>query len=88
LVYAFVAHMRFIPSMKDRYWFNLASFWAFSAILMTFFGVNYFLVGLHSYAGVEKAPMPVWIWYTAAVFLILTLASGYRYFKLKEAEDL
>ena len=87
LIYAFVAHMRFIPSMKDKFWFNLASFWAFSSILMTFFGVNYFLVGLHSYAGVEKASMPVWIWYTAAFFLLLTMASGYRYFKLKAETD-
>lgn len=86
-VYAFVAHMRFVPSMKDRFWFNMASFWAFSSILMTFFGVNYFLVGLHSYAGVEKAPMPTWIWYTAVVFLVLTLISGYRYFKLKEERE-
>ncbi|MBN2805678.1 MAG: cytochrome c biogenesis protein CcsA [Prolixibacteraceae bacterium] len=88
LVYAFVAHMRFVPAMKDRFWFNMASFWAFSSILMTFFGVNYFLVGLHSYAGVEKAPMPTWIWYTAAAFLLLTVASAYRYFKLKEEREL
>lgn len=83
-VYAFVAHMRFVPAMKDEYWFNLAAFWAFSSILMTFFGVNYFLTGLHSYAGVGEATFPVWISYTAAFFVLLTGASGIRYFKLKE----
>ncbi|MGF7140545.1 cytochrome c biogenesis protein [Roseimarinus sediminis] len=85
-VYAFVAHMRFIPSMKDEFWFNMASFWAFASILMTFFGVNYFLAGLHSYAGVEKATMPGWISYTAGAFALYTIVSGIRYFKLKEKE--
>jgi len=83
-VYAFVAHMRFVPAMKDEYWFNLAAFWAFASILMTFFGVNYFLTGLHSYAGVGEATFPVWISYTTAFFVILTGISGIRYFKLKE----
>ncbi|MDA3928988.1 MAG: cytochrome c biogenesis protein CcsA [Prolixibacteraceae bacterium] len=84
-IYAFVAHMRFIPAMKDQYWVNLAAFWSFTSILMTFFGVNYFLVGLHSYAGVGEAnSLPMWIWYTAAVFVIITALSGIRYFKVKE----
>lgn len=84
LIYAFVAHMRFIPAMKDEFWTNLAAFWAFSSILMTFFGVNYFLTGLHSYAGVGKATVPSWIAYTIIVFVILTAASGIRYFQLKK----
>lgn len=84
-IYAFVAHMRFIPAMSEKIWVNFASFWAFASILMTFFGVNYFLVGLHSYAGVGEAnSMPAWIWYTTAFFLLLTGASVYRYYKLKE----
>ncbi|MFA9388729.1 MAG: cytochrome c biogenesis protein CcsA [Prolixibacteraceae bacterium] len=85
LIYAFVAHMRFIPAMSDKIWVNFAAFWAFTSILMTFFGVNYFLVGLHSYAGVGEAnSMPVWIWYTAAVFLVITGAAVFRFNKLNE----
>lgn len=83
LIYAFVAHMRFIPALKDEFWNNLATFWAFSSILMTFFGVNYFLVGLHSYAGVGESSVPVWIAYTFGGFVVLSMVSGIRYFHLK-----
>lgn len=84
-IYAFVAHMRFIPALKDQFWVNLAAFWSFASILMTFFGVNYFLVGLHSYAGVGDAnTMPMWIWYATGVFFVISAISGIRYFKIKE----
>lgn len=50
LVYAVVLHLRFIPALKGKFLFNAVSFWSYSAILFTFFGVNFYLVGLHSYA--------------------------------------
>lgn len=50
LVYAVVLHLRFIPALKGKFLFNAASFWSYAAILFTFFGVNFYLVGLHSYA--------------------------------------
>jgi cytochrome c-type biogenesis protein CcsB len=84
LIYAFVTHMRFIPAIKEEYWVNVASFWAFASIIMTFFGVNYLLTGLHSYAGVSSAKVPAWIVYTFGVFLVLTVWSGIRYYKLKK----
>ncbi|WP_308992234.1 cytochrome c biogenesis protein CcsA [Mariniflexile litorale] len=49
MVYAFVIHMRLIPGLRGRWFFNLMSIVAFSSIIFTYFGVNFYLSGLHSY---------------------------------------
>ena len=49
MVYAFVIHMRLVPGLRGRFGFNLASILAFSSIIFTYFGVNFYLAGLHSY---------------------------------------
>jgi cytochrome c-type biogenesis protein CcsB len=49
VIYSFIAHMRMIPSLKGIYNFTIASVIGFSSVLMTYFGVNYYLTGLHSY---------------------------------------
>jgi cytochrome c-type biogenesis protein CcsB len=50
MIYAFVIHMRLIPGLRSLLNFNLASILAFGSIMMTYFGVNFYLAGLHSYA--------------------------------------
>jgi cytochrome c-type biogenesis protein CcsB len=82
-VYSFVGHMRLIPSLKNEFWQNMATFWAFSSILMTFFGVNYFLSGMHSYAGTGEATVPGWLYVVIICLIIFTVFSGIRYFRLK-----
>lgn len=62
LAYAVLLHLRFIPSLKGKFLFNAASLWAYTSILFTFFGVNFYLVGLHSYAqgdGLGEFPMGI-----------------------------
>ncbi|WP_346862784.1 cytochrome c biogenesis protein CcsA [uncultured Draconibacterium sp.] len=49
LIYSFVVHMRLIPSLKGIYNYNVASIISFASVMMTYFGVNYYLTGLHSY---------------------------------------
>ncbi|QGY43148.1 cytochrome C biogenesis protein [Maribellus comscasis] len=49
VIYSFIVHMRLIPSLKGIYNYSMASIVGFAFILMTYFGVNYFLSGLHSY---------------------------------------
>jgi len=84
LIYAFVGHMRLIPSINNQdYWFNLASFWAFASILMTFFGVNYFLTGMHSYAGTADAVIPGWLAWGLSGAILFSLLSGFLYFHYK-----
>ncbi len=54
MIYAFVIHMRLVPGLRGRFGFNLASIIAFSSIMMTYFGVNFYLAGLHSYASGDQ----------------------------------
>ena len=71
--YAFVIHMRFIPGMQSLFTFNFASLITFASIIMTFFGVNYYLSGLHSYAAGDPLPIPTFVYYTIAVVAIISL---------------
>ena len=48
MIYAFVIHMRLVPGLRGRWTFNFMSIIAFASIMMTYFGVNFYLVGLHS----------------------------------------
>ena len=82
LVYATVLHLRFIPSLKSNFTYNIAATWAYSAVLMTYFGVNYYLSGLHSYAAGDPVPIPMWVYYAVAGLFVLTLLSA-RNRKLK-----
>ncbi len=77
LVYVIVVHLRFVPRMKRNYPFNfaVATTLAYSSIVMTFVGVNYYLSGMHSYAAGEPVPVPAYLYYIiAAVALIIALA--------------
>ncbi|WP_223551501.1 cytochrome c biogenesis protein CcsA [Aestuariivivens sp. NBU2969] len=49
MIYAFVIHMRLVPGLRGRWIFNLCSVIAISFIIFTYFGVNFYLAGLHSY---------------------------------------
>ena len=49
IVYALVVHLRLVRKWYSLWSFNFLSVMAFSSVLMTFFGVNYFLSGMHSY---------------------------------------
>jgi len=73
LIYAGVLHLRFIPKMNTPFIFNVASLWAYSTVIMTYFGVNYYLSGLHSYAGGEPIPIPSWVYYAIGGLMVLTL---------------
>jgi cytochrome c-type biogenesis protein CcsB len=75
LVYAFVAHMRFVPGLKSAFVFNFAALISFSSVIMTYFGVNFYLSGLHSYGKGDPIPIPGWIYYALfVVFAISVLA--------------
>jgi cytochrome c-type biogenesis protein CcsB len=79
LVYAILLHLRFIPKLNNKLVFNVVSLWSYGAILFTFFGVNFFLVGLHSYAEGEADTMwPSWVVKTIIVFGVFTLVAIFR----------
>lgn len=78
LVYAFVAHMRFIPGLKSQYAYNVATMVAYLSVLMTYFGVNYYLSGLHSYAAGDPFPIPTFVPITLALMLLLIISARIR----------
>ena len=83
MVYAFVIHARFVPGMKNKWVFNLMSILAFYSIMMTYFGVNFYLTGLHSYASGDKVVTPSFVYYSVAFVMILAIASYIRNRKYK-----
>ena len=79
LVYAVILHFRMIPGLQGRFLFNALAFWGYSAILFTFFGVNFMLVGLHSYAqGEGLGKFPTWLIYLIIAFVLLTTLAFLR----------
>ncbi|AWH85761.1 cytochrome C biogenesis protein [Flavobacterium album] len=83
MVYAFVIHMRFVPALRGKWIYNFFSVLAFASILMTYFGVNFYLTGLHSYASGELRTPTYFFWMALAVVVLGILANiKYRkYFK-------
>jgi ABC-type transport system involved in cytochrome c biogenesis permease subunit len=82
LVYAFVSHMHKIPGLKGQFAFNLASFISYSSVMMTYFGVNYFLGGIHSYASGSSFSIPAWTYVIVALFVVLALFAYRQHQKL------
>ncbi|SFV70673.1 Putative cytochrome C-type biogenesis protein [hydrothermal vent metagenome] len=82
LIYATVLHLRFLPALKSNFVYNVASTWAYFSVLMTYFGVNYYLSGLHSYAAGDPVPIPMWVYYGVAGLFVLSVVSA-RNRKLK-----
>jgi cytochrome c-type biogenesis protein CcsB len=73
LVYAFILHMRLIPKLKGNFAFNIASIVGFASVLMTYYGVNYYLSGLHSYAAGDPVPIPQWVYWALAGVVVTAL---------------
>ena len=80
-IYAFVLHMRLVPGLRGKWTFNLMSILAFSSIMMTYFGVNFYLSGLHSYASGDKVITPDFVYYSLFFVLILGFFSYFKYNK-------
>lgn len=78
IVYAIVLHLRFIPALKSRYVLNVASVFAFGSIIMTSFGVNYYLSGLHSYAAGDPVPVPKFIYVLIGIVVFVSILAYFR----------
>ena len=77
IVYAIVLHLRFIPKLKGVFTFLTASVLSFASVLFTYFGVNFYLSGLHSYANGESFGVSGLIYLILAA-LALLIALAYR----------
>ncbi len=76
IVYAVVLHLRLIPKLNSIYLFSVNSVVSFSSIIMTYFGVNFYLSGLHSYASGDKIPIPSIVYY---IILIIAVVAIFAY---------
>ena len=83
MVYAFVIHMRFVPKLRGTWIYNFFSVLAFASILMTYFGVNFYLDGLHSYASGEVRTPMYFFWMALGVFILgaLSFIQYRKYFR-------
>ena len=81
MIYAFVIHMRLVPGLRGKWIYNLMSILAFASILMTYFGVNFYLSGLHAYASGDQILSFQFIAITLGIVAILGFFS-YRKYKI------
>jgi cytochrome c-type biogenesis protein CcsB len=87
IVYSIVIHSRMIKSLKSIFTFNLLSLFAFSAVLMTYFGVNYYLSGLHSYGSGDPIPVPTFVYVTVIALVLLTTFASIKHKQLDKLDS-
>ncbi len=88
LVVAIGLHFRYIPALKGA-WITSAWTWlVFNSVIMTYFGVNYFLTGLHSYASGDSAQVPGGVYVFSAVMVVLVVVSGVLNLSYRKAHQL
>lgn len=75
LVYTLVLHIRLLKNIYSPYLFTVLSVLAFFSILMTYYGVNFYLAGLHSYATGDPVPIPSWVYYSVGTLLLFIVFS-------------
>ena len=83
LVYTIILHVRLVPKFYSHYLFAALSLLGFGSILMTYFGVNFYLAGMHSYATGDPVPIPMWVYVCSGVVACLIILS-YKNKNLKE----
>lgn len=75
LVYVVITHLNNVPGFKNPVALSFSSVVGFMAVLMTYFGVNYLLTGLHSYAAGETTHIPVGIYAGVVAVMVLWLVA-------------
>jgi len=73
LVYAVVVHLRFIKSIYSEFNYAVISLLSFTSVLMTYFGVNYYLAGMHSYAKGDPVPIPDFVPVSYSILAIVII---------------
>ena len=86
IIYTLILHLRLLKNYYSEYLFNVLSLVSFSSILMTYYGVNYYLAGLHSYATGDPVPIPSWVYVLVSIVTVLIVLS-YKKRNLKEKNE-
>lgn len=77
LVYSAILHLRNVPKLNNRFTLSALALLGFSSIIMTFFGVNYYLSGMHSYGQGTPPAIPT-IVYIILACLGIIIAVAYK----------
>ena len=75
IVYTIIVHARLINIFNKPYIFAVLSTLGFYSVLMTYFGVNFYLAGMHSYASGEPVPIPTFLYVMVALHIVLIAVS-------------
>lgn len=86
MIYAFVIHSRLVPGLRGRWFFNVTAIFAYASIMMTYFGVNFYLSGLHSYASGDAPVTPTFVWYIVGFATLLSILAYFSYRKYYKKE--
>ncbi len=78
LVYAFILHMRLIPKLTGLFAYNVATIFGLASVIMTYYGVNYYLSGLHSYATGDPVPIPSWVYMVVISIIIISMLAYFK----------
>lgn len=78
LVYAFILHMRLIPKLRGLFAYNIATIFGLASVIMTYYGVNYYLSGLHSYATGDPVPIPNWVYIVVSCIVVISVVAYIR----------
>ncbi|HCY43255.1 MAG TPA: cytochrome C biogenesis protein [Prolixibacteraceae bacterium] len=90
LVYAIILHLRKIPGLKSTLALSSLSLLGLGVVLMTFFGVNYYLSGMHSYGAGDPPPIPMALYISIVVTIAVIYAawrSEEKMGRIEEAEE-
>ena len=78
IVYAVVLHLRWFERKANDLRFSLLTQLSFLAVLMTYFGVNYLLSGMHAYGNTSGlAGLPWWIYTALVLFFVVPGTAAY-----------
>ena len=87
LVYTIILHLRKVPGLKSIFGLSSLALVGLSAVLMTFFGVNYYLSGMHSYAQGNPPPIPNILYVILILIVALVVAARYAEKRMEEITD-
>jgi cytochrome c-type biogenesis protein CcsB len=79
IVYASIVHDKTINFLRNQYNICAMAFLSIFLVIMTYFGVNYFLGGMHSYAGHTEIKNIWWIIFMIVVIVVLIIGSYKKY---------
>ena len=81
IIYSLIIHFKYIKNFMNEYLLSLLSVISYFSIIMTYFGVNYFLSGKHSYAKGDAVQIPDFV-FISLFIILLTIILSYKNRKL------